>query len=120
VLSAPGGQQEIVEAVVSVVLVLFLWPQVQEVWRGDDKLAHVDGFREKTSNLFPQRLFVVEVDQLQVDVEVDQRTFGQPVELCGDESDSLEQIRCRQLTEDLDQKLVWQAAEEVVLVGGNI
>jgi len=50
---------------------------------------------------------------------VDQRTFGQPVELFGDESDFPEKVRRRQLTEDLDQELFRQAVEEVVFVGGN-
>jgi hypothetical protein len=77
-------------------------PQVEEVRRSDDELAHVDGFSEKTFDLFSQRLFVVEVGQLQVDVEVDQRTFNQSVELFGDESDFPEKVRRRQLTEDHD------------------
>ncbi len=64
-------------------------------------------------------LSIVEVDQLQVDVEVGQRTFGQSMELFGDQSDSPEQIRRRQLTKDLDQELFRQAVEEVVFVNGN-
>ncbi len=43
-----GGQEEIVEAEVRVVLSFFLRHRVKEVRRSDDELAHVEGFLEKT------------------------------------------------------------------------